>query len=58
MSMMITWRMSVVLLDSESRRGELSRRGIARAQQFTWDRTAAATLALYASCLGGSTRVG
>jgi hypothetical protein len=57
MSMMITWRMSVVLLDSESRRGELSRRGMARAQQFTWDWTAAAILALYASCLGGFTRV-
>jgi glycosyltransferase involved in cell wall biosynthesis len=41
----------VDLLDTESRRAELSRRGVARARQFSWDRTAAATLALYASCV-------
>ncbi len=47
----------VELLDAESRRAELSRRGLARAQQFSWDRTADATLALYASCLGDAGRV-
>jgi alpha-1,3-rhamnosyl/mannosyltransferase len=40
----------VELLDSDSRRAELSRRGLARARQFSWDRTADATLAVYASC--------
>jgi glycosyltransferase involved in cell wall biosynthesis len=47
----------VDLLGAESRRAELSRRGVARAQQFSWDRTAAATLALYESCLRDSARV-
>ena len=40
-----------VLFD-EDRRAELSRLGLARAAQFSWDATAAKTLALYREALG------
>jgi glycosyltransferase involved in cell wall biosynthesis len=35
------------LLGDELRRGELSQRGLARAQRFTWERAAARTLEVY-----------
>jgi glycosyltransferase involved in cell wall biosynthesis len=35
------------LLGDEAARGELSRRGLARAQQFSWERAAAETAAVY-----------
>jgi starch synthase len=34
--------------------GDLSRRGLGRAAQFTWARTAAATADLYRAVLGGA----
>ncbi len=35
-------------------RAELAQRGVARAAQFAWERTAAATLAVYRRCAAGS----
>src|SRR5207237_9291849 len=39
------------LLDDEATRSELARRGVTRAQRFSWETTAAATVAAYEQAL-------
>lgn len=47
------WAMTLLdLLSNAARQKELSERSLARAKQFTWDRTAEQTLAVYRKVLG------
>jgi len=46
------WAAAVLLLLSdEAKRAEMAERGFKRAAQFTWERTAAATYAIYEEAL-------